>query len=156
MELQLREADLAAIDDQIGNLHIESPIDGTVLEVARDAGEWIEKGETIATLGQMNRLHIHALVRSELIAPRHCKGLPISVHWDDHIDGTRRSLSGHVLSVDPQALPGGMYRLHAEIINEKVKNSDDQWLLTPGGSVRMKVYVPADTVTARPRYQQLR
>jgi multidrug efflux pump subunit AcrA (membrane-fusion protein) len=160
VELQLRQADVAAIDDQLKHLHAESPIDGVVLEVTREKGEWIEKGNAIAEIGQMNRLHVHALVKSDLVSPRHCKGLPISVHWIDAVDGSRRSLSGTVLSVDPQALPGGRYRLHAEIVNEKTRASaagpQEHWLLIPGTSVRMKVYVPADSIARKSSLQRLR
>ncbi|KAA1259440.1 dihydrolipoamide acetyltransferase [Rubripirellula obstinata] len=154
LELQLRQADVSVIDDQLKNLHAQSPIDGVVLEVTKQKGEWIEKGKSIAKIGQMNRLHLHALVRSDLVSPRHCKGLPISVHWVDDVDGTRRSLSGTVLSVDPQALPGGRYRLHAEIKNErsgsrKTHPSQENWLLVPGTSVQMKVYVPENSIARK-------
>ena len=152
VEMQLRQADVSALDDQLGNLHAESPIDGVVLEVTREKGEWIEKGKTLAKIGQMDRLRIHALVKSDLVSPQHCQGLPISVHWIDSIDGTRRSLSGNVLSIDPQSLPGGRYRLHAEVHNEKsmvTSGGDQHWLLVPGTSVSMKVYVPADSIVRK-------
>ena len=153
LELQLRQADVSVIDDQLKNLHSESPIDGIVLEVTKEKDEWIEKGKPIAKVGQMNRLHLHALVRSDLVSPRHCKDLPISVHWVDDVDGTLRSLSGKVLSVDPQSLPGGRYRLHAEIKNERSPASPNRpnqsWLLVPGTSVRMKVYVPENSIARK-------
>ncbi len=65
VEVDLREADLSVIDDQLRHLHVESPISGVVLEVNRSAGEWIEKGDPIATIGRIDRLHVHALLNSE-------------------------------------------------------------------------------------------
>jgi multidrug efflux pump subunit AcrA (membrane-fusion protein) len=147
VEAGLREADLAVIDDQLRNLHVESPIGGVVLEVDREAGEWIEKGATLATIGRIDRLHIHALLSSEKIAPSQCRGLLVSVHWKDPTDGKEKSLRGKVLSVDPQMLPGGRFRLHAEIVNRRVDNTADQWQLNPGTEVRMKVF--PTTLTAR-------
>lgn len=147
VEAGLREADLAVIDDQLRNLHIESPIGGVVLEVDREPGEWIEKGQPIATVGRINRLHVHALLSSEQIAPSHCRGLPVSVHWIDPTNGKESSLRGTVLSVDPQMLPGGRFRLHAEIVNRNVDGRRDQWQLHPGAEVRMKVF--PTTVTSR-------
>jgi len=145
VEMELREADLAAIDDQLKNLQAESPISGAVLEVSRSAGEWIEKGETIATIGRIDRLHVHAWLSSQKIAPSACRGLPVSVRWTDPGSGEERSLRGKVLSVDPQMLPGGRFRLHAEIQNLATQNDPSQWQLLPGAEVRMKVYASAAT-----------
>jgi multidrug resistance efflux pump len=154
VEMQLKQADLAALDDQLENLRCESPLEGIVLDVTREEGEWIEKGQTLAKIGKLSQMHVHALVKSDLIAPMHCQGLPVSVHWVDSVDGSNRSLSGKVLSVDPQTLPGGRFRLHAEIENQMVSKSGKKyWLLMPGTSVRMKVYVPADSLA---RKQSLR
>jgi len=141
LDVQLREADLAMLDDQLKNLHIESPIGGVVLEVTRSPGEWVEKGEAIATIARIDRLHVHALVDSERISPAICRGLPVSVGWTDSVSGQQRSLRGKVLSVDPQMLPGGRFRLHAEIINRAQPNDPTQWLLQPGAEVKMKVFV---------------
>lgn len=143
VEVELREADLSVIDDSLRNLHADSPIGGVVLEVTRSKGEWIEKGETIATIGRMDRLHVHALVSSEKISASKCRGLPVSVHWEDPSTGDARALRGNVLSVDPQMLPGGRFRLHAEIHNQNFGADSSQWQLQPGANVRMKVYVPA-------------
>ena len=153
-ELGLRETDLSVLDDQLRHLHIESPINGIVLEVAHSAGEWIERGQPIATIAQIDRLHVHALASSQQIPPRVCRGLPVSVHWIDAASGVEQSLRGKVLSVDPQMLPGGKFRLHAEIVNEADEQHRSQWKLTPGTDIRMKMYVSeaqkvAVTVTAR-------
>jgi HlyD family secretion protein len=147
VEAGLREADLAVIDDQLRNLHVESPIGGVVLAVDREQGEWIEKGQPITTVGRIDRLHVNALLSSDKIAPSQCRGLSVSVHWIDPADGKEKSLRGTVLSVDPQMLPGGRFRLHAEIVNRNVNNEPDQWQLHPGAEVRMKVF--PTTVSAR-------
>ncbi|TWU43918.1 multidrug resistance protein MdtN [Novipirellula aureliae] len=142
VEVQLREADLAMLDDQIENLGISSPLAGTVVEIARSSGEWIEKGQPIATVAKMDRLHVHALVREDQLSPKHCAGLPVSVHFTDSSNGNEKVLRGNVLSSDPQRLPGGRYRLHAEVINQIDGNADSpmtQWMLVPGTSVRMRI-----------------
>jgi multidrug resistance efflux pump len=151
VEVELLEADLSVIDDQLRNLHAESPISGVVLEVTRSKGEWIEKGQPVATIGRIDRLHVHALLRSDQISATVCRGLPVSVHWDDPASRSKRSLRGKVLSVDPQMLPGGRFRLHAEIVNRTAEHDPTQWQLQPGAEVRMKVYVSAATAHHAPR-----
>jgi multidrug efflux pump subunit AcrA (membrane-fusion protein) len=145
VEVELREADLSVIDDQLRNLHAESPIGGVVLEVSRSAGEWVNKGEPVATIGRIDRLHVHALLSSGQISPAACRGLPVSVHWIDPGNHAERSLRGRVLSVDPQMLPGGRFRLHAEIDNRTSEQDPTQWQLQPGAEVRMTVYASAAT-----------
>jgi multidrug efflux pump subunit AcrA (membrane-fusion protein) len=153
-EALLREADLAEIDDQLSKLHTDSPIDGVVLEVMRSAGEWVNKGEAVATVGRIDRLHVHALVASEAIAPASCRGLPVSVTWTDDATGQSQTLRGQVLSVDPQTLPGGRFRLHAEITNGlRPGAAADRWLLQPGAPVRMTIYT-ASPIARRPTSQR--
>lgn len=138
IEVQLREADLSVLDDQLRNLHVESPLDGVVVELNHNEGEWIERGDSLATVAQINRLHVHALVSSSEIAPRSCKGQAVTVHWIDPTTGQALSLRGEVLSVDPELLSGGYYRLRALILN-KVEPKSGQWMLTPGMEVNMKM-----------------
>ncbi|TWU54639.1 hypothetical protein Poly51_33580 [Rubripirellula tenax] len=150
-ESELRQTDLSLIDEQLRNLHADSPISGIVLSLFHSAGEWVAKGETIATVGQVDRLHIHALVDSQQIAPGQCKGLPVSVRWNDAATGELVSLRGSVLSVDPQLLPNRVFRLHAEIINQKRDDASGGWLLLPGTDVRMTIYTPTSVTHQTPR-----
>ncbi|GAA5506854.1 HlyD family secretion protein [Novipirellula caenicola] len=141
VEVEMREADVAMLDDQLRNLEITSPLAGTVLEISRSPGEWIEKGEAIATVARLDRLHVHALVRLDALPMGQCQGLPISVRWVDSHSGVERSLRGSVLSLDPQVLAGARYRLHAEVINRRDENDPSRWQLVPGTEVRMTVFV---------------
>lgn len=150
VEVDLREADLAALDEQLRNLQIESPLSGVVLDVQRSVGEWIEKGQPVATIARIDRLQVHALVSSEQIAPHLCRSLPVSVHWEDPGTGAERSLRGRVLSVDPQMLPGSRFRLHAEIVNETIGKDQSEWQLKPGADVRMRVYARVSTARKSP------
>ncbi|QDT03294.1 putative efflux pump membrane fusion protein [Rubripirellula lacrimiformis] len=141
-------AELSLLDNQLENMEAQSPISGVVLDVAKSVGEWVNKGETIATVGRMDRLHIHAFVNSRQLAPALCKGLPVSVTWKDDVDGREVSLRGTVLSVDPQSFSGGRFRLHAEIANVQRGDNHGQWLLRPGTDVQMTVY-PSVSVSRR-------
>ena len=146
-ELELRSAELSLIDNQLRQLYVESPIDGVVLEVMRSEGEWVQKGEPVATIGKIDRLHVRALLSTDQIGPEDCIGLPVSVHWVDPTSGQSRSLRGEVRSVDPQVISGGRFvRLHAEIVNRKTE-SGSHWLLSPGAEVRMTIYPQAPSVT---------
>ena len=148
LETRMREADLAMIDEQLNNLKSISSIAGVVLNVSRSVGEWIEAGETIATVASMDRLRVHALASSHDISASACRDATATVHWKDPATGKARSLRGRVVSIDPQILPGGRYRLHAEVINRVEPDDERQWQLKPGASVEMRIH-PSTTVAAR-------
>jgi multidrug efflux pump subunit AcrA (membrane-fusion protein) len=153
-DVELREVDVSMIDEQLRNLHVESPIAGIVLDIQRSAGEWIEKGQTIATIGRIDRLHVTALLSSAAIAPAACRGLPVSVIWTDPASGVERSLRGKVLSADAELIQGDQLRLHAEIVNETIASGRTAWWLQPGAEVRMRLHVSAPQTaraTAVPR-----
>lgn len=141
LEAQLRAADLSAIDQRMSSLQVASPLSGVVLHVRREAGEWVEAGQPLVTVAQVDRLHVHALADSSELAPPRCPGAAVSVHWVDPTTGTPRWLRGRVLSVDPQMLPGGRFRLHAEVANRPEPGAEGQWQLRPGMEVRMKVHL---------------
>jgi multidrug resistance efflux pump len=145
--VDLAEAELSVIDDQLRKLHVQTPLTGVLLEVAKKVGEWVETGETLATVARIDRLHIHAILDSKSLAPQQCAGLPVNVHWTDPSTAESHSLRGKVLSVDPHVMPGGQYRLHAEVTNELVLTNQSSkaksWKLSPGAEVRMKVHAPA-------------
>ncbi len=157
--VDLAEAELSLLDDQLRNLHAEAPLAGVVLEVHKRVGEWVQTGETVATIARMDRLHIHALLDSATIGPEHCAGLPVSVHWTDRASNEARSVRGRVLSVDPYVMPGGRYRLHAEVVNEAMSpanaamSSAQVWKLLPGAEVSMRVHAPA-SIANRSRASQ--
>ena len=139
LEVEMRQADLSVLDDQLRNLHIDSPIDGVVVQVNRSKGEWVERGEPVAVVAQIDRLHVHALVDGRLISPKACRGMPVTVQWHDAAADQQFTLPGKVLSVDPMTLPGGRFRLHAEVVNETDPTDRQQWKLTPGTEVNMRL-----------------
>lgn len=151
IELQLRAADLAVIDNELTQLKCVSPIDGVVLKVHRDLGEWTHAGETLVTVADAAVLHLHALVSADELDPARCVGLSVQVSWTQTTpnNGEPRpmSLRGRVLSVDPNRLPGNRFRLHAEVANRRHRDSAtgasidaDGWQLVPGMEVTMTIH----------------
>jgi multidrug efflux pump subunit AcrA (membrane-fusion protein) len=139
VEVSLQQSEIAVLDDQLRRLHADSPLDGVVLDLRKSAGEWVEKGQTVATVARIDRLHVHAFMPSERISPMSCVGLQVSVDWPEPRTGIRRSLQGQIVSVDPQRLPGSRFRIHAEIINQPEPKDNRHWQLNPGADVRMIV-----------------
>lgn len=151
IELQLRTADLAVIDNELAQLKCISPIDGVVLKVHRHFGEWTHAGESLVTVADAAVLHLHALVNADELDPAQCIGLPVKVHWTKVKptggETAEMSLRGKVLSVDPTRLPGNRFRLHAEVANRRHVDlatgssmDADGWQLVPGMEVTMTIH----------------
>ena len=143
--VELQESEIAVLDDQLRRLHADSPLSGIVLDVAKSKGEWVEKGQTVATIARIDRLHVHAFIQSSQIAATKCVGLPVSVSWRDTAAKRSRVLHGKVISVDPHRLPGSRYRIHAEIVNAREPVDQSHWQLNPGMDVRMVVHKDLST-----------
>ncbi|MCM2371823.1 HlyD family efflux transporter periplasmic adaptor subunit [Aporhodopirellula aestuarii] len=161
IDMQLRAADLAMIDHELQQLECTSPIDGIVLDVYRELGEWIHAGDPLVTIADAGVLHLHALVDADQLDPARCVGLSVTVHWSNesrkpHVSSSAStaqgtgSLRGQVISVDPTRLPGNRFRLHAEVENrrhiagtvdaQKPGMVGDGWQLSPGMEVMMKIH----------------
>jgi multidrug efflux pump subunit AcrA (membrane-fusion protein) len=139
IEVDMRSADMAVIDDTLRRLRLQSPLSGVVLQIFKQRGEWVASGETVVRLARLDRLHVHALLAADQLAPQDCIDQPVSVSWIDPISSQKHHLRGRVASVQPQRLAGGRYRIQAEIVNQRSASGRD-WMLHPGTEVDMAVY----------------
>lgn len=152
IDRDLAAAELAVIGQQMDELRSVSPIDGVVLSLHHNVGEWVNAGDTVATIATADQLHCHALVGADQLDPATAVGLPVVVTWPaptGHATMTgsqpMASLRGRVVSVDPDRLPGNRFRLHAEITNQRRTTSPSPlalptaWQLVPGVRVTMRI-----------------
>lgn len=135
IELEVQTAELEMIDDHLRRLRVETPLSGVVLAVEHQVGEWVAIGEAVARVARVDRLHVQALLSESELLPRRASDAPVTVRWRE--DDVERVLRGRVVSVDPQLLSGGRYRVHAIIENRFVQGS---WLLWPGREVAMIIH----------------
>lgn len=142
IESDLRAADVALLEDTLRRYSLISPIDGVVLQVYKQRGEWVAAGEAVARLARLDRLQVQALLSADMCLPNDCLNQPVAVSWLDPTSGNKLYLRGRVTAVLPQRLAGGRYRIQAEIVNRTHRDGKG-WLLHPGTEVEMVVYPPA-------------
>ncbi len=146
IEVDLRAADVAILDDTMRRYALSSPISGVVLQVFKQRGEWVASGEAVVRLARLDRLQVQALMSSDQCSPNECLNQPLSVNWTDPISGQKLYLRGRVTSVQPQRLAGGRYRIQAEVVNERAADGKS-WLLHPGTEIEMVVYPPKGLIS---------
>lgn len=135
IEVDLRSADLDLIENQLGRLHIESPVAGIISEAYAETGEWVAAGAPVVRVARLDRVHVHGLTSIDRLDPKRCTNQVVTATWSEK--GQRRVLRGRVISVDPELLAHGRYRLHAEIDNVR---DGEHWRLLPGTEIEMKVH----------------
>ncbi|MEM9827426.1 MAG: HlyD family efflux transporter periplasmic adaptor subunit [Planctomycetota bacterium] len=145
-DVELRQAELELLDQQIEDLRVDAPIGGVAIEVNHAAGEWVTAGEVVVTLAEISRLRVDALIDANACPPD-LSGQTFRVRWSDPVDGKTHSLSGTIESIDPQLVGGKQYRLHGIIENRKrtptAPTAETQgtpdWLLRPGTPVQLLI-----------------
>lgn len=135
LSIRIQDLELAQFDLQIEKLRVRSPLLGVVLKRFRSRGEWVDMGDTVATIARMDQLKVSAFVSEEQLSPRRAVGTPVTVRWNE--GETEHALRGRISTVEPQMFSDSTFRINVMIENRQV---DGGWLLTPGRSVTMVIY----------------
>jgi multidrug resistance efflux pump len=119
----------------IENREVKSPVNGFVSQVLRRKGTWVAPGDPIATLVQMDRLRVNAMIKytdhpqAELLG----KSVDVVVTMGNEKSETTTGVVGFTdVSIDQQ---NGLYRAWVEI--ENPRDASGQWLYTPGMSAKI-------------------
>jgi macrolide-specific efflux system membrane fusion protein len=132
-------ADLKAKELELSQYNIDvrkvvAPINGVVVEVLRQPGEWVEPGEKVLRIVRMDRLRVEGMVHARDL-PSDLRGSPVSIAMELPGKG-EMTFPGKVVFVSPEISPvNGQVRVWAEVDNR-------DGLLKPGLRPRMTI-VPA-------------
>lgn len=153
IQLQIKAAELAAIDQKIAELQCISPIEGLVLSLHKAEGEWAAVGEKVVTVGSIGRLRVNALANLSEVMPETLQRSAVSVHWMDK--GQTFVLHGRITSIDPIRLPGNRIRIQADVQNRLRRPPAEEaqaldWLLWPGTEVELQLHPTVSSVAALP------
>jgi len=128
------KAELNAAEVALQRRLIYAPIDGVVIDIDLDAGEWVNPGDTVCQLVRMDQLQVQGFVNIDRLTPAEVIGRPVLV--TAKIGGRTEEFRGRVVNAVPKVLAGGQYRIRAEVEN---RQANGQWVLLPGLSVDMKI-----------------
>lgn len=128
-QLKLKDRDIAR--HKILLCRIEAPIRGTVVEVLRQQGEWVEPGEPVVRVVRTDRLQVDGLVDGGLAADR-LLGASVVVSID-RADEPPITEKGSIVFLNPEVNPvSGQLRVRAEFDNKSGK-------FLPGMRVLMEI-----------------
>jgi multidrug efflux pump subunit AcrA (membrane-fusion protein) len=134
-QMDVKKAQLDAAEVSMGHRLLTSSLNGDVREVKRHVGEWVQPGETVVHVVQMNLLRTDGLLKASEYTPAEVVNRPVTVEVQLARLRTEK-FQGHIVFVDPMIRPNGAYVVRAEIEN---REENGQWLLRPGMTAKMTI-----------------
>lgn len=129
---------LALAKNDVYDRKVKSPIQGVVAELFSHEGEWLQQGEPIMRIIQMDRVKAESYVSFDEILPFDIAGRRVSIELR-LADGMTETFENCRLAfVSPEVEGGGRYRIWAEVANRHWYGSN-QWILRPGMLAEMVI-----------------
>jgi multidrug efflux pump subunit AcrA (membrane-fusion protein) len=140
---KVKESEVRTADINIRRRLVTSPLDGEVVDVQGNQGEWMQVGAPLAHVVRTDKLRVEGYVDAARWDPERIRGRPVTVEVTLAND-RRETVEGRISFVSPLVESGGDYRVFAEVPNRKSAGSDE-WLLRAGQTATMTIHSePAD------------
>lgn len=137
LQADVNRANVDAAAAAIERRRVVSPIDGVLLAVHKQPGEWVQAGEPLLRIARMDLLRVEGFVSAAEYNASELAERPVTVQLE-LARGRKVELPGRVTFVSPLVQAGNRYRVRAEVQN---RTEQGQWLLRPGMPARMRVHV---------------
>jgi biotin carboxyl carrier protein len=135
-KLGVEEVNIQAADDLIKRHQANSLLQkGEVAEIFVQIGEWVNRGDKIARVIQMDTLKINGRAESKVLYPSEIHNRPVEVYLQLPNNRSER-FEGQVTRVNLENQVSGMFFFEVKVANRKL---DEFWLLRPNADVDIKV-----------------
>ena len=134
---QVKATAVDAADETIYRRKILAPFDGIVIDVSKDVAEWVNAGDSVLRVANMDRLKVEGFLNAAEFNPTDVARQPVTVEID-LAHGRREQFTGEVVWVNPMMQAGNKFRIRAEVANRMER---DEPLLRPGMTARMVVHL---------------
>jgi RND family efflux transporter MFP subunit len=128
------EAELRAAKANIEHRRVLAPLDGEVVELKTQQGEWLKAGETVLRLVRLDVLRVQGLLDAANYRPAQVRGQPVQVSVG-LASGQQETFPGKIVYVKP-LVEGGGYEVRAEVQNRR---DGGAWVLNPGLTAKMTI-----------------
>jgi macrolide-specific efflux system membrane fusion protein len=135
MKADVHQAAVKSALDALGRRQIVSPLDGIVVALLHDKGEWVAAGESVVQVVRIDRLRVEGLVSAAEHSPEDIANRPVVVEVP-LAGGRVGRFAGQVVFISPLVAAGNSYRVRAEVEN---RIAGGHPLLRPGMSATMTI-----------------
>jgi HlyD family secretion protein len=115
---------------------ITSPVDGMVVQVYLQKGEWVKHGDPVVHVMKFDKLKVEGSVELAKYSPSQIIDSPVTV--EATLQDRKVKFDGRIVFVKPVVNSIGEYQVKAEVENRQEKGSN-HWLLLPGMFVDMTI-----------------
>lgn len=138
MNADVQQAAVDAAEDALARRQIVSPIDGVVVNLFHDRGEWVNVGEPVAQIVRIDRLRVEGFLDAAQYSPADIADQPVVVEVP-LANQKHAQFTGRVVFISPLVQAGNKYRVRAEVENRTEKGHP---LLRPGMTATMTIALP--------------
>ncbi|MCC6123705.1 MAG: HlyD family efflux transporter periplasmic adaptor subunit [Pirellulales bacterium] len=131
---EVKKAQLEAAQESLKHRKLVSTLKGQVRELPFHVGEWVQPGDTVVHVVQMNVLRAQGYLKPSEFSPSEIIGRPVAVKVE-LARGRIETFTGRIAFVDPRIGPNG-YEIRALVDNAE---ENRQWLLSPGMKGQMTI-----------------
>ena len=135
MNADVHQADVDSAVEEIRRRRLLSDVDGLVVEVFRDKGEWVQAGDVVMRVVRMDRLRVEGFLNSANFDPFQIEGKSVTVRVK-LAQGRHSEFSGKIVFVNPIIQAKGNFLVRAEVENKQVNGS---WVMRPGMDAKMEI-----------------
>lgn len=143
-EAQVESYNVKATDESIKRHVISSPIDGVVMELYEQAGEWVNAGDNVIRLARMDRLHVQGFLDSTLFNPHEIQGKPVTISVLV-ARGQSIEFTGKIVFVSFEKANANAFVVRAEVEN---RQENGRWMLLANEEATMRIHVGETAVQA--------
>jgi hypothetical protein len=138
---KVKEAQLEATNNELERRRITSPFKGEVEDVKRQVGEWVQPGDPVARIVQLDRLRVNGSVYAGDLSPADVMGKPVEITISAAGGRTER-VKGHIDRASSVIEVDGKFRVWCDIDNQKLVDQDS-WRIQPGSSATIEIDLAA-------------
>ncbi len=124
---------------------IESPLDGTVVQVYKHEGEWVSPGDPIVRIVYLDKLRVEGYLDITRQLPEEVAGRPVRIELS--LKNRKEVFNGRISYVSPLVELSGAYRVWAEIEN---REKDGFPIARPGVTAEMFILLDQPAAAAKP------
>ena len=124
-DAQIETYNVKAASDSIMRHQVKSPIAGRVMELHKQPGEWVNAGDNVMRVAQMDRLYVQGLLDSSLFNPHEIEGQKVTISVPV-ARGESLEFQGRIVFVAMEKYNAKSYVVKAEVEN---RQHEGRWLL---------------------------
>ncbi len=137
-------AEMEAADMIIEKCKTKAPIEGIVVQIYRQEGEWVRPGDPLMRVVGLKRLKVEGSLDADLFTPSLVRGKPVTVV--SHLPSGPVTFEGVITFSSPEIDATGQFDFSADVEN---RLHDGYWLLLPGEIASVTVHLDQPSVEQR-------